>query len=360
MGLDAALAVTGVGLAMKLQQPRRQAQHGANLQQALQHYGGQPADWLDLSAAISPFSWLEERAAAAVISSAHHLPAGDDFLQQAMQAYYGRGGLVTAGSQAAIRQLPFCFDAGQVTVLQGTYGEHALSWQQAGHQLAELSAGQIRELMAQENTRLPDMLLLVNPGNPGGEQFTLAECLHWAERLRQQQGWLLVDETFIDLTPELSLLTQPAQSNLIILRSPGKFFGLAGLRCGFVFAPPAVLHTLASQLGPWTVTGPAMQWVAQALTDTGWQQAQRQRLQQQAQKMAEFMQPLPLHAATDLFFTLHSGQVAVWHEQLAQQRIWTRLFPQQRLLRLGIPGSEQALQRLGQALRNLNIKRDHE
>ncbi|WP_430461779.1 threonine-phosphate decarboxylase [Thalassolituus sp. LLYu03] len=337
---------------MKLKPIPAQALHGANLHEAIARFGGCVSDWLDLSSAVSPYSWLDECGTELPLASAHHLPAADDAFAAAQRAYYGRTGLALAGSQEAIRLLPGCFAPADVWVLKGTYGEHALRWSMAGHQVQELSETAIRARISAGDQ--PGCVVLVNPGNPGGERFAPAEILHWAEHMAG--GWLVVDETFIDLTPQQSLLAalDELPSNLIVLRSPGKFFGLAGLRAGFVFASQAVTAALAAHAGPWTLSGPAQHWVTQALNDRDWQQAQRERLATARQRMQALFSGWPVVAATDLFFTLESPDAARWHNALAGQKIWTRLFAQQQRLRLGLPATEADVRRLGQVLEALH------
>lgn len=339
---------------VKLLTPLNGVAHGGNLSQAISQFGGDIRDWLDVSTGISPFSWYDGRELTPPVSVMQALPQASEALQQALHTYYGRTGLVAAGSQALIRLLPQCFSAGRVWVLQGTYGEHLRSWQQAGFIAEEKTAAAVRSLLRDGcPDEAPDMLVLVNPGNPGGETFSAAELSQWADSLQQQGGWLVLDETFIDCTPERSFLQQPEAGNVLILRSPGKFFGLAGLRCGFLFAPPAVCASVASRLDPWPVSGFSLWLVTQALNDRAWQLGQRQRLQQAGERLARLVQPLPCCAATPLFVTLQSGQVAAWHRQLAQQKIWSRLFVRQQRLRVGLPATEDGWQRLQHGLRTL-------
>lgn len=353
-----------------LLEPWQQAAHGSDLQRALSDHGGNADEWLDLSSAVSPYSWLVERAeqerdasrALFAADSWHHLPAQPAELDSAVRSYYGESGLLVAGSQQAIRALPQCFAAAQVWLLQGSYGEHVCSWQQQGHATTEKTAAQIRQAFAQATSEtvaqagsesLPDILILVNPGNPGAEYFTQQELQQWAAQLSKKQGWLICDEAFMDASADLSLLAAERPANAIVLRSLGKFFGLAGIRAGFVFASEPVLATLGSRIGPWVVNGMAMQLLPAVLRDADWQQQQRGRLQALRERMQTLCAHLPRVGDTPMFITLESPQVAAWQQQLAAQKIWTRLFAQQQRLRLGWPASEAGWQRLDNALKNL-------
>ncbi len=61
----------------------------------------------------------------------------------------------------------------------------------------------------------------------------------------------------MDCTPTQSLLNDPLDDNVFVLRSVGKFFGLAGARVGFLFGEQGLLDSIANKLGPWTIPGPS-------------------------------------------------------------------------------------------------------
>src|SRR5690606_8242045 len=231
--------------------------HGADLTNALQQYGGEPEHWLDLSAAISPYSWWAERGLMPAANSLRNLPQPLAELAQACVQYYGHAALPVPGSQAAIPTLPRRLARAGVWVQADTYAEHAFSWQQAGHNVQELTLAEIRAAF-NNGTALPDLLILVNPANPSGECLAASELQQWTAQLQQLGGYVLVDEAFMDCTPEQRVLNIPLAANRMVLRSLGKFFGLAGLRCGFVFASESVQQRLQQQLGPWAVNSLAL------------------------------------------------------------------------------------------------------
>ena len=72
--------------------------------------------------------------------------------------------------------------------------------------------------------------------------------------LAEHNGWLVVDEAFMDSTPEQSISPDLPLKNLIVLRSVGKFFGLAGIRAGFVLAEEKVLQVMREHFGPWSIS----------------------------------------------------------------------------------------------------------
>lgn len=322
-------------------------EHGGRLRQAAVRYGIPLENWLDLSTGIHPQGWPVPAVPASVWQ---RLPEDDDELMVAAQAYYGTASLLpVAGSQAAIRALPWLRPRCRVGVLSPCYAEHTLAWQQAGHAVQALSADAVEPTLP-----TLDVLVVVNPNNPDGRLLSTQTLRDWHCALAARGGWLLVDEAFMDATPEGSLAKEAGHPGLILLRSLGKFFGLAGARVGFVLAEQRLLKALAEQQGPWTLAGPS-RWVAtQALQDHDWQQSQRPCLARQSQRLCDLLQRYGLAPAGGcaLFQWVATEQAAVWHEHLARSGILTRLFARPSGLRLGLPGHEAEWQRLERALQS--------
>lgn len=318
-------------------------EHGGRLRAAAQRYGIPLAEWLDLSTGIAPYGWPVPELSATVWS---RLPEEDDGLEAAAQAYYGCADLLPlAGSQAAIQALPRLRPLGRVGVVSPSYAEHVEAWRRAGHVVVPLA----RETVAAHVDGL-DVLVVVNPNNPTGERFDQAQLRAWHEGLAARGGWLVVDEAFADAEPEHSLAAVCGVEGLVVLRSLGKFFGLAGARVGFVFATPELLNRMQESMGPWTIPGPSREVARQALLDTAWQDAARNRLQAQAGRLQGLLAPLGEVKATSLFATLNSPHAGELHEHLARRAILTRRFDQQPLLRFGLPGNTAEWQRLADAL----------
>ena len=317
-------------------------EHGGKLLAAAARYGIEPASWLDLSTGINPAGWPVPSIPPAVWQ---RLPEQEDGLVDAAAAYYGSAGVLpVAGSQAAIQALPRLRDACRVGVPHPAYAEHAHAWRAAGHAVVAWDAAMGVDAL--------DVLVLVHPNNPGGQIYARAELLDWHARLAVRGGWLLVDEAFIDATPEASLAGLCPRPGLIVLRSLGKFFGLAGARVGFVLAEPAVLGALEARLGPWAVSAPS-RWVARAaLADIAWQQAARPALLAAGARLADLLRRhgLAPTGGTALFQWVRTPEAADWHERLARQGILTRLFADPPSLRFGLPQHETDWARLAAAL----------
>jgi cobalamin biosynthetic protein CobC len=95
-----------------------------------------------------------------------------------------------------------------------------------------------------------DLAIVVNPNNPDGRIVTKSALLALADRLRSRRALLVVDEAFMDVAcPDASLAGDLARGNIVVLRSFGKFFGLAGLRLGFALAAPDVAARRRSGVG---------------------------------------------------------------------------------------------------------------
>lgn len=248
-------------------------EHGGNLNDAVRRYGRPRDQWLDLSTGINPRSYPVPALAA---DAWQRLPETSAALLQAAQAYYGASSLLpVAGTQAAIQALPRLRAQSRVVTASPAYAEHAHRWKSDGHEVRQVMYSQLESAI--DNC---DVMIVCNPNNPTGETVAPDVLLNWAERLAVRGGWLIVDEAFCDTVPQQSVAFASSNetSNLIVLRSVGKFFGLAGVRLGFVLAHAELLTQLADAIGPWTVSGPAQQIGAAALADTAWQAATRTQL----------------------------------------------------------------------------------
>ena len=364
--------------------------HGGNLRRAMAQYGGQAGDWIDLSTGINPHAYPAPPIAP---DAWHRLPEPDTGLIDAACAYYGAPMLLpVAGTQAAIQALPRLRTHSRVAVVSPTYAEHALRWREAGHAVTEIEPADI-------DTHVDhcDVLVVCNPNNPTGHRVAPERLLAWADRLAARGGWLVVDEAFGDMEPALSVAAHCQQPGLIVLRSVGKFFGLAGLRLGFVGAEPKVLERLSALLGPWSISGPAQQVGRAALADRAWQHTMRLRLAADGARLRTLLARhvtvrslstsdisamnhsttsssdsdmavattssanasaidmraavTPATTGTDLFQWWPAAAPTALHEHLARQRIWVRLFPDTaRGLRVGLPAAESDWARLDLAL----------
>ncbi len=316
-------------------------EHGGRLHLAAREYGIAVGEWLDLSTGIAPWPFAVP---AIPVSAWARLPESGDGLLAAACAYYGVEQLLpVAGSQAAIQMLPHLRGQSRVGVLSPCYAEHAHAWRQAGHQVVEIADADVA-------AQLPglDVLVVVNPNNPTGRLCSREQLLAWHAQLAERGGWLLVDEAFIDITPEHSLAAETPREGLIVLRSFGKFFGLAGARLGCVLAVDSVLKALAERLGPWTINGPTRTVAAHCFADIAAQQQQRERAVQASQRLADLLTLYGLKptGGSGLFQWWQGEHAAALHDFSARQGILLRLFPAHSSVRIGLPANEAEWQRL--------------
>lgn len=330
--------------------------HGGNLGEAILRYRRAREDWLDLSTGVNPTGYPVPMPPA---SAWRDLPDAFDDLRDVAARYYGApvGSVVPcAGSQAVIRALPALLPPGRVAVASLTYSEYAPAFAQAGHTLVPWLGPE---------AGLPDVdyLVWVNPDNPTTRCVPRDTLSQWHHQLAARGGLLIVDEAFADVSPQASMARHAGENGLVVLRSVGKFFGLAGIRAGFALCPTALAQRLDARLGSWTVSGPARFAVRTALGDTAWQAATRERLLHDGERLLALLRSRGWPAVgTPLFAWTPHADAPHWHEALAAQGVWTRLFDARPVtqadgqtltlpsLRLGLPPDEAGWQRLQAAL----------
>ena len=317
-------------------------EHGGRLRRAAEAYGIPLADWLDLSTGINPQGYPVPPVPA---DAWLRLPEDDDGLEAAAADYYGSAHLLpVAGSQSAIQLLPAVLRGERVSLLAPGYAEHAHAWRD--RRAVAVGADEIDAAVAHS-----DIVVLVQPNNPTGVHFGRERLLEWHTRLARRGGWLVVDEAFIDTTPAQSLVPLAGADGLVVLRSVGKFFGLAGARVGFVFAPGSVRAALAERLGPWTLAGPA-RWAARhALADRAWQTQARAALLTAGERLQALLETHGLPACGPALFKLvATPDAARLHAAFARRGILLRLFETPQAVRFGLPSDEAGWARLAAAL----------
>lgn len=299
--------------------------HGGGLDAAARQFGGARADWIDLSTGINPVAYpigtiefdawtaLPDQAAQAALTDAARI-----FWDVPPQAAI----LATPGASAPIAMIPRLREKGRVHIAAPTYNEHAAAFTAAGW-------------TATATRQDADAKVIVHPNNPDGRLFTATDL---TAPLR------IIDESFCDVTPAASLIPQAAAEGTLILKSFGKFWGLAGLRLGFVMGDPDLVAALAQMLGPWPVAGPALRIGTAALSDPDWATEPRNRLTTQSARLDALMQGAgaQIIGGTTLFRLYEVDDAARWQTRLARHHIWSRVFPYNaRWLRLGLPAPHQ-------------------
>lgn len=331
-------------------------EHGGRLNEAVERWGIPRSEWLDLSTGINPIGWPVPEIPAELWQ---RLPEADDGLEEVIRQWSGAplsaACVPVPGSQAAIMALPGLRKPCRVGIPVPGYREHGHSWQNAGHTIIPIGPEHTHCGASGCDDRWLDqldVLVWINPNNPTGEIIPPSTLLRWHKRMQQRGGWLVVDEAFMDATPVFSLCSHAGRPGLIVLRSLGKFFGLAGVRAGAVLTDSVVADALKSVLGPWSLSGPARFVVAQALADADWQHHARTRLQQSASRLREILHAagLALVGGSALFQTVRADSPQVLADQLAEHGVLVRVFEQPGMLRFGLAEDETQWRKLEMAL----------
>ena len=297
--------------------------HGGGLDAAIARYGGRRSDWLDLSTGINPVPYplpeIEPQ-------SWQSLPDGAAFarLTARARAFWRvpeKAEILAApGASSIIARLPLLASAGSVAIPGPTYNEHGAAFQGAGWTL---------------DANGTDAVVLVHPNNPDG--------ITWTEKDADAK-LTIIDESFCDVMPDESLIDLADRPGVIILKSFGKFWGLAGLRLGFAIGDPELIGKLSEALGPWQISGPALTIGAEALADPTWADEARLRLQNDAARMDDLIraQGAEVVGGTTLFRLYKVQDAAAAQSRLAQARVWSRVFPYaDDWLRLGLPAPDR-------------------
>lgn len=327
-------------------------EHGGALDQAMAEFGGERADWIDLSTGINPNPYPLPALAPEVWT---RLPdsALQDISVAAARGYYGfgenAGVLAAPGTQALIQLYPHLAPPGNAMVIGPTYEEHAQSLGFAGRDVRYE-----RSLSSLDDEDM--IVVVVNPNNPDGKSIPAAALLFAAERLEERGGLLVVDEAFADANPKDSVAAHAGMDGLLVLKSFGKFFGLAGVRLGFAAGTAETAGILSAMLGPWAVSGPALAIAAKAYSDDAWIEATRARLAKDRMALEVSLKAagLQLLGGTDLFVLARHFQSAhIWRE-LAKRHILVRKFDHSTdWLRFGLPKDEAALAMVQTALADI-------
>ncbi|MBU2891859.1 pyridoxal phosphate-dependent class II aminotransferase [Colwellia sp. D2M02] len=347
--------------------------HGGQLHQVAAQYKIPVNNWLDLSTGIAPLSYAIPDIPLALWQQ---LPQKNADLLAAAQGYYqcSQPLLVTNGSQSIIKALPLLWAqknsqvigklASTVYLPERGYKEHGQAWQDAGHLLCfyQDELPEITELTPY------CVLVVINPNNPTGKLFSRETLQAYQQAIRRLHGLLVIDEAFMDVIEKpYSMGGLVTHSHTLVLRSFGKFFGLAGIRLGFLIANDEWRKVFSNYLGPWQVNGPA-QFIAQvALLDTDWQAEQKQTLSTLKATQVALLQRC---WGDDLIATMHGCNLFItvtFHADLKQgkshfiaqqlyhllclQGVYVRLADENDTLRFGIALTKD-LPKLEQALLN--------
>jgi cobalamin biosynthesis protein CobC len=323
--------------------------HGGDIAAARLLFRGAPEPFLDLSTGINPHSYPIPTFASDVFTRLPE-PTAPERLAVAAARAYGAAShahvVAAPGTQILLAQVAALVPPGRATLLGPTYAEHARAAALAGHT--------VNEARGLDELADADLAILVNPNNPDGRIVPRAHLLALAQARAAHRGLLVIDEAFMDVgPPDASLCAEVERGRIVVLRSFGKFFGLAGVRLGFAVAAPAIAARLRAVLGPWAVSGPAIAIGEIALADTAWIAATRARVAEKAARLDQLLRSRGLAVAggTSLFRLVRTPGAAALYDHIGRAGVLVRRFDEHpHWLRFGLPPDEPAWERLTEAL----------
>lgn len=308
--------------------------HGGGIDHAITEFGGTRASWIDLSTGINPNPYpLPDISPDAWANLPDHLAIS--VLESAARQFWNVPDtlevVAAGGASALIAAMPRALNGKTVHIPEPTYNEHRAAFEACNWALTDKN---------------PDAIVVINPNNPDGRFWETADI--------PTAPQIIIDESFCDIAPERSLLSEiGSELTTIILKSFGKFWGLAGLRLGFALCPPHIATKLRDQLGPWAVSGPTCEIGTRALSDQTWAEQTRLSLKASAQRLDGLLSTkFKIEGGTDLFRLISSNSAKETQDHLAKHHILTRIFPySDTWVRFGLPGSEDHSERLQKALK---------
>lgn len=323
--------------------------HGGDLGAARRLFPGAPEPFIDLSTGINPNPYPLPRFSADLFARLPEPAAATAVAATAARAYGARSAddvVPAPGTQILLPLVAGLVRSCRAAIVAPTYAEHARAAAFAGHEVEA-----VRGIDACGDAGL---VIVGNPNNPDGRLYARTALLGLAKGLRRRGGLLVVDEAFMDVgPPDVSLAADVSCGNVVVLRSFGKFFGLAGIRLGFALAAPALAARLGAALGPWAVSGPALAVGAKALADTTWRDRTRRRLEQTAKRLDAILAGLGLDivGGTSLFRLARTPEAGALFHHLGRAGILVRAFPDNpSWLRFGLPANKREWQRLDGAV----------
>jgi cobalamin biosynthetic protein CobC len=333
------------------------AHHGGRLGAARAAYSQAPQPWIDLSTGINPKSYPAPRARGVTLN---RLPDTGELgrLEAVAAAAFGvsdpRRVVATGGTEPALRLLPYILGQRGAVVAGPTYGSHLDGWERAGVPSRVVPDSQLEDAIADQAA-----LVVVNPNNPDGRIISRERLRHLHDAAGARGGVLVVDEAFAEVTPESSVADIAGGNegqHLVVLRSFGKFYGLAGLRLGFVVGAPELLARIRSVIGDWPVSVDALAAGLAAYADREWAERTRVQLARSARRLDDLLgrYGFQVVGGTSLYRLVRADDAPVRFERLAAAGILTRPFQHDRsLLRFGLPSTADAWRRLTDVLAGL-------
>ena len=321
--------------------------HGGNLDFAASIYGGSVKEWLDLSTGINRIPYNNLMVSSSSFWVLPEKSSTESLVDIASRTYNvaAEGALLPiSGVQMAIQTIPLIKKGYIAKIVGPTYNEYSTALKNFGWQVTYVDT--IKDLGG------ADLAVVVNPNNPTGRTYSQNELL----TVLPNVGKLIIDESYCDPTPEISMTAHADKKNLIILKSIGKFFGLAGIRLGFIIGQKSEIAFFSKLLGPWSVSGPALEIGGRVLSDDTWIKQTRKRLNYDTNRFLHLITRSNLKSVgtTKLFSLIELDNAKDAQRIFAEEKVWTRIFSYSKnWIRIGLPGAEHEWSRLTTCLEKL-------
>jgi len=230
----------------------------------------------------------------------------------------------------------FVTEGDEVINATPTFGIYSFSTRLEGGKLVEIPRRadfslDIPAMKAAVNKKTK-IIFLANPNNPTGNLSAEKEIIE----LLETGVPVVVDEAYYEFSRTTVLPLLPKYDNLIILRTFSKWAGLAGLRVGYGFFPPAVADFILRIKIPYNVNVAAPVAVAASIKDrdylmgsVGLMIKERARLLAGLRKI-KWLQPYPSQA-NFILCRVNGINAKTLHKKLQERGILVRYFDQPRL-----------------------------
>ncbi len=260
-----------------------QPTHGGNVYKAAQEKRVSVEQIIDFSASINPLGppASVHRAIRSALKQIVHYP-DPDCRKLRLELSLQRGVdsdmiLVGNGSTELIHLLPRALAIKSALIIGPTFEEYARALMDAGSLVQYVHARReqrfrpplqaVLERLSAKPSKF-DAVFLCNPNNPTGQVMNRRALGELAEVVERQQGWLIVDEAFIDYCQEQSVVSMLREHpRLVVLRSLTKFYAMPGLRIGYLLGASKVVAQIKDRQPPWSVNSLAQEVSCAVLQD---------------------------------------------------------------------------------------------
>ena len=324
-------------------------ERGGRLDVAREVYADAPQPWIDLSTAISPWSYPLPPVTESDMRRCPDAAALQRLTNVARRAYRAppvADAVPLPGAGVGVGILPWLFrEPKRVAILAPRHSGHAAAWEAAGH-----SVSQIESL---DRLGGAAILIAANPSNINGRFIVHADLAAALPPLKRRNGLLIVDETFADADESHSLLPEVARLDYtLVLRSLNEFYGAAGIGLGFAITSHPIAERLRAALGAWPLSAQALAFGHSALASSDWTASHRSRLKQAANELDAVLEAAGLRilGGTALFRLAAYDAPTELFVRLVSQGILTCPFRDRSALRFGLPHGEEEFSRLRHAL----------